>query len=159
MRELRDRIGAGDGRKEGLRFPAERRDGGGDRGGPGAEDGGDLVDVDQLAGGAYAGLRIGLVVFRDQLDLPAEHAAGGIDLVDHGLDRLDHDRAIGAAGTGERRQRADLDRGALGERAAGQGGEAGKRGGTCQKRAAVGRERGHDVPLLSCWFAVVSASS
>ncbi len=131
-----------------LRLPAERRDGGGDRGGPGAHDGRDLVDVDQLARGAHAGLGVGLVVFRDQLDLAAEHAAGGVDLVDHRLHGLDHDGAIGAARAGQRRQRADLDRGALGEGELRQGGGAGQSG--CAQASRLRRSVSSVMVIPSC---------
>src|SRR5512146_1383382 len=48
VRQLGDRIGARHGGEERLALPAQRRDRGGDRGGPRAHDGGHLGDVDQL---------------------------------------------------------------------------------------------------------------
>ena len=52
-----------------------------------------LVDVDQLARGAHAGFRVGLVVLGEIFDLAAEQAARGVHLIDH---RLMRDAAVRA---------------------------------------------------------------
>ena len=109
VRQLGDRIGARRGGQEGLALPAERRHRGGHRRGPGAHDGGGLVDVDQLARSANAGFRAGLVVLAHQHDAPAQHAARLVDLLDDRRGDLGHRRAVGAAGAGERRQGGELD--------------------------------------------------
>ena len=49
----------------------------------------------------------------DQLDLASQQAARGVDLVRHRLHRLEHARAVEAAGAGERRQHAETQRRAL----------------------------------------------
>ncbi len=112
--QLRDRVRARHRGQERLALPAQRRHRGGHRRGPGAHDRHDAVDVDQLAGRAHRGLRIGLVVLAHELDLAAQHATGSVDLLRDELHRLAHRRTVGAAGAGQRRQRAELDRRGLG---------------------------------------------
>ena len=60
----------------------------------------------------------GLVVFDDQFDLLAEHAAGLVDGVERELGALDGIAAGFGRGAGDRRAHADLDGGALRPRAA-----------------------------------------
>ena len=117
VRQQRDRVRARHGGEERLRFPAERRDRRRDRGGPRAHDRGDLVEIDQLARRPHPGLGIRLVVLADELELAAEHAAGGVDLAGHPLHRLEHRGTVVTAGAGERRQRAEPDRTCLGAHA------------------------------------------
>ena len=103
-------------------------DGGGLDGAAGsdfAEDGDGLVAGDELAhgGGSLAGF--GLVVLGDQLEFLAEHAGGGVDLLDREEGALVRGLAEGGFLAGERGILADLDGvvGAGGEHE--QGGEGG----------------------------------
>src|SRR5581483_9820347 len=91
------------------------------------EDGHDLVAGDELAHGGGGLARLGLVVFGDEVDFPAEHAAGGVDFL-NGEDRALVGRLTkGGLLAGERGIFADFDLvGAAGE---GEGGkEEGKSG-------------------------------
>ena len=109
VRQQGDRVGARHGAKEGLVLPAQRRHGRRYRRGPGAQDRGHLVDVDQLACRAHAGIGIGLVVLAHEHDLAAKHATRGIHFLDDGGGDLGHRRTVGAARARERRQGRDLD--------------------------------------------------
>ena len=137
MRQLGDRVRPRDGEQHRLALPAQRGHRGGDGGGPGAEDGADLVDVDQLARGAHAGVGIGLAILGDEGQLAAEHAAGRVDVVGRRPRDLDHRRAIGAARAGERGEGAETDRLILRRRGTG-GGRQGERG---EQRGAAGEHR------------------
>jgi hypothetical protein len=113
VRQQGDRVRARHGGEEGLALPAHRRDRRGHRRSPGAHDDRHLGDVNQLARRAYRRLRIGLIVLDDQLDLAAEQSAGGVHLRGDRLHGFQHARPVEPAGTGQRREHAELQRSAL----------------------------------------------
>ena len=77
--------------------------------GPAAEDGGDLVVDQQLLGLLGEGRPVAGAVFLDDLDLAAEHAAHGVDLVDGELLGLDRAGLADRHGAGGGVQLADGD--------------------------------------------------
>jgi hypothetical protein len=152
VRQQGDRIGAGDGAEEGLVLPAQRRHGGRHRRGPGAQDRGHLVDIDQLPRRTHAGVGIGLVVLAHQHDLAAHHAARGVHFLDHGGGDLGHHRTVGTARAGERRQRRDLDWVRLVRHLGAQDGRSGEHGGAAQESRASGDKNhfSYPIPLKQC---------
>jgi hypothetical protein len=58
-----------------------------------SDDADHLVAVDQLAGDGGDGGRVCLGVVHDEFERPAEHAAGGVDVVDRHLAAIRHLRA------------------------------------------------------------------
>ena len=113
------------GEVEGLRLLGVGRDGQADAARDAAGQEVDLLLPDQLAGGLHRLVRLELVVAEDELDRPAEHAAGVVDLLGRhqqaflvgegvdggeaavGVDLADPDRlALGGRGPdhGEQRQ-------------------------------------------------------
>ena len=93
-----------------LGFLEEALRGEGDAGVDVADDGDDLLLVDQLLGDLHAALVLRFVVALDQLDLAAEHAAGLVDLVDREAHAVAHADAHRRRAAGERAVDADLDR-------------------------------------------------
>jgi hypothetical protein len=85
VRQRRDRVRRRDRKHHHLVFPAQRQHRAADRRGPHAHDRLHLVDVDQLARTAHAGLGIGRVVLGEIFELAAEQAARGVHLIDDGL--------------------------------------------------------------------------
>ena len=84
-------------------------------GGVGREQDVDLVDVEQLGVDRRAFGRARLVVIDEQLDLAAEQAALGVDVVAPDLDADQRGLAAGGKPAGLRHAHADLDRGLLGD--------------------------------------------
>src|SRR5204863_8630723 len=97
--------------------------------------------------GGHRRFQVRLIVFAEELELPAGHAAGGVDLLGHPLHRLAHRRPVVAAGAGERRQRAEPNRGAL--RANDRWGRANarERGGSNEEATTGYAARGDHGPL------------
>ena len=102
-------VGGPGGDKRDLRGLADRGGLEGPARGELAEDGDDLVAGDEFFDdrGGLAGLR--LVVLGDQLELAAQQAAGGVELLDGELRALVHGLAVGGLLAGERGEFADLD--------------------------------------------------
>jgi hypothetical protein len=101
--------------------------------GPAAHDGGDLVIDQQLLGLFSEGRPVRGTVFLDELDLAAEHAAHGVDLVDGELFSLNRAGFRDRHRTGDRMQNADGDF-RIGNRKA--GGIDGRGGRRLRKRCA-----------------------
>ncbi len=74
----------------------------------------DAVFADQLVGGENRLIGFGLIVIGDELQLLAEHAAGGIDVLDRHFGGDLGRFAVGRGGSGQRRLKADLDLGMRG---------------------------------------------
>ena len=70
----------------------------------------DIVLDDQLAREPHRLVGAGLAVARQQLELAAEHAALGVDLLDRHFGALDDRHAVDRGGAGQRHRKADLDR-------------------------------------------------
>src|SRR5436309_2393264 len=106
--------------------------------GDGAEDGDDLVTLDQLAGALDRGLRIGLVVGDDQLEPPPAHPARLVGLLDRQACALHALLAEVLEAARQRLQHADLDR--IGRTRAGGAAESQRSGaGGALRQGASGR--------------------
>ena len=75
----------------------------------GADDGGDALIVEQAVGGVHAGLHVVDLVAHDQLDLLAEDAAVGVDLVHGQLRAIEVQLAGEAVDAGYRSDDAEVD--------------------------------------------------
>ena len=69
-----------------------------------------LSSIDQLLDRADGRRRIAAIVLAHQLELAAVDAAGRVDLVEDDLDAVHRQLAVEIAGSGQRAERADLDR-------------------------------------------------
>jgi len=74
-----------------------------------ADDGDDAIILDQARGEGPRLVGVAAVVIEEELDLLAEHAAGGVDLVDRHVDRLHRELAQRPEEAGARRQVTDAD--------------------------------------------------
>ncbi len=163
VRQQREQIRRRDRQHHHLVVPAQRQHGGADGGRPHAHDRLHLVDVDELARGADAGLGIGLIVLGEVLELAAEKAARRVDLIDH---RLMRQPAVGTerrARTGKRHQAGDPDRPGLSEARRRQhewccdGGRSGQQCAAARDQSACVR---HDNPFVaSASRAMIAAIS
>ena len=96
-----------------LRVLGDRDDRHGGAGGRAADDGDDLVVLDQARGEGARLVRVAAIVIEEKLDLLTEHAAGGVDLVDQQFEGLGLGIAErgGRAGLGDRGADLDVGRG------------------------------------------------
>ena len=92
-----------------LGFLVEARTRQDDAGIDDADAGDDVLLVDQLLRHLRTALVLCLVVALDELQGPAKHAAGAVDLLDREADRIAHRNAHRARPAGERARQAHLD--------------------------------------------------
>ncbi|MNS60733.1 hypothetical protein D3C72_937430 [compost metagenome] len=110
--------------------------------GPAAEHGGDLVANQQFAGLFGKGRPVRGAVFLDDLDLAAQNAAHGIDLLDGQALGLNRPGFADGHGAGRRVQLAYRDFGVGNGQAGGVDGGSGRRGRARQRRYAQQRQGG-----------------